>query len=367
MRFLNEFLKLSIVVFFCSSSYAQQNRISKYNGDLSASKNFGLQKMVVLSRSKNSYNFMALGYFINANNNMFLKTKDRKYIENNISIIKPIIIDANSDTAYRKNVWLMNAAKGNQNTVVNGQEHLISEGYFFKYVGEFLDIISKYNLYENYQNSILEGLKYSFNKWKDKSFSKYGDYSMLFHQRLHTGANWAVVALYLMKYDTANKNTYSVFVTLFDKELKKALIVNRSKSGVLYYTWNSTYPDKFCKALQQIKNYKSVVQDVSHGNHVVLYLIKAKELNNVNWKNFNFSYLSNTLKLKILKTDSIADNVDGSTDPSVKNTGWKISDGWMKLIYYDKSLYPLFEKSLKNYQSKINNSFLETQFNSIYP
>lgn len=367
MKFLNEFIKFSAIFIFSNFSFAQQNNIAKYNTDLSSSKNFGTQKMEALSKNKNTYDFMALGYFINANNNMYLKTKDKKYIDNNISIIKPILLDDNSNSAYKKNVWLMNVGKENQNAAVNGQEHLISEGYFFRYVGEFLDIISKNSLHENYQNSILNGLKYSFNKWKDKSFGKYGDYSMLFHQRLHTGANWAVVALYLIKYDTSNKNTYSVFVTLFDKELKKALIVNRSSSGVIYYTWNSTYPDKFCKALQQIKNYKSVVQDVSHGNHVVLYLIKAKELNNENWKNFNFSYLSNTLKLKILKTDSIADNVDGSTDSSVKNTGWKISDGWMKLIYYDKSLYPLFDKSLKNYQNKINNSVLELQFNSIYP
>ncbi|WP_306622038.1 hypothetical protein [Chryseobacterium ginsenosidimutans] len=323
--------------------------------------------MGVSSKSKNTYDFMALGYFINANNNMYLKTKDKKYIDNNISIIKPILIDTNSNSAYQKNVWVMNVGKNNQNATVNGQEHLISEGYFFRYIGEFLDILAKNNLYTNYQPLIKSGLKYSFNKWKARSFSKYDDYSMLFHQRLHTGANWAIVALYLMKYDASSKDTYSTFVNQFDQELKKALVVNRSASGVSYYTWNSTYPDKFCKALQAIKNYKPVVQDVSHGNHVVLYLIKARELNNANWKDFDFSYLANTLKLKILKTDSIADNVDGTTDPTVKNTGWRISDGWMKLIYYDKSLYPLFEKSLTNYQNRIDNSGLELQFNSIYP
>ncbi|WP_143052663.1 hypothetical protein [Chryseobacterium taichungense] len=261
----------------------------------------------------------------------------------------------------------MNVNSSNQNAIVNGQEHLISEGYFFRYIGEFLDILAKNKLYTNYQPAIESGLKYSFNKWKARSFSQYGDYSLLFHQRLHTGANWAVVALYLMKYDESNKNSYSVFVNQFDQQLKKALILNKSTSGVFYYTWNSTYPDAFCKALQKIKNYKPVIQDVSHGNHVVLYLIKAKELGNANWTDFNFSYLCNTLKLKILKGDSIADNVDGTTNPSVQNTGWKISDGWMKLIYFDTSLYPLIEKNLTNYSNKIKNSSLELQFNSIYP
>ena len=67
-------------------------------------------------------------------------------------------------------------------------------------------------------------------------------------------------------------------------------------------------------------------------------------MGNANWADFNFNYLCNTLKFKILKGNSIADNVDGTTDPSVQNTGWKISDGWMKLIYFDASLYPLVEK-----------------------
>ncbi len=261
----------------------------------------------------------------------------------------------------------MNVRKGNQNAKANGQEHLISEGYFFRYIGEFLDILSKNKLYTNYQPAIESGLKYSFDKWKARSFSQYGDYSLLFHQRLHTGANWAVVALYLMKYDESDKSSYATFVNQFDQQLKKALVLNKSTGSILYYTWNSTYPDAFCKALQKIKNYKPVVQDVSHGNHVVLYLIKAKELGNANWADFNFSYLCNTLKLKILKGNSIADNVDGTTDPSVQNTGWKISDGWMKLIYFDTSLYPLVEKNLSNYSNKISNSSLELQFNSIYP
>lgn len=366
MKYLSDFIKISAVLLF-SFSYAQQNRVSRYNADMQASKSYGLQKMELSSKSKNTYNFMALGYFINANNNMYLKTKDKKYIDTNISVIKPILIDTNSNTSYQKNGWVMNVGKGNQNAVVNGKEHLISEGYFFRYIGEFLDILTKNELYTNYQPAIKNGLKYSFNKWKARSFSQYGDYSLLFHQRLHTGANWAVVALYLMKYDESNKNSYSVFVNQFDQQLKKALILNKSTGSVFYYTWNSTYPDAFCKALQKIKNYKPVIQDVSHGNHVVLYLIKAKELRNANWTDFNFSYLCNTLKLKILKGDSIADNVDGTTNPSVQNTGWKISDGWMKLIYFDASLYPLVEKNLTNYSNKINNSSLELQFNSIYP
>lgn len=365
MKFSGKFISLITVLVLSDVFFGQQNEVSKYNTDLRTSTKYSLQKMEVISKSKNTYEFMSLGYFINANNNMYLKTKDKKYIDDNIAIIKPILIDVNSNTAYQKNGWIMNVGKHNQNASVNGQEHLISEGYFFRYVGEFLDIISNNNLYKDYQNSIFKGLKYSFTKWKDRSFNKYNDYSLLFHQRLHTGANWATVALYLNKYDSKNRSTYLAFINQFDNQLNKALQL-KEENGKKYYIWNSTYPERFCAILKGIKNYNPVIQDVSHGNHVVLYLLKAKELNNTNWKGFNFSYLVNTLEIKILKNNSIADNVDGSSSNTVKNTGWKISDGWMKLIYIDNNLYPLFQKSLHNYQSIIKSSFLETQFNSIY-
>ncbi|MFV0186648.1 hypothetical protein OBK20_04630 [Empedobacter falsenii] len=363
-KYRNYLFLLYFLVFHVSYIYSQNSKINTYNKKLVSNNNFSYQKIKNFSKSNNTYNFMALGYFINANNNMYIKTGDVKYLDNNLNIIKPILVD-NSVSNYKYNNWKMNVPSSNQNAVVNGQEHLISEGYFFRYVGEFLDIICQKDIYTNYHTTILDGLKYSFTKWRERSFEKYNDYSLLFHQRLHTGANWAIVALYLNKYDTNNTNDYKTFINQFDDQLAKALTL-KSEYGNQYYIWNSTYPEKFCAALKNIKNYKPVIQDVSHGNHVVLYLLKTKELSNPNWKNFNFEYLINTLKLKILKNSSITDNVDGSTTPSVKNTGWKVSDGWYKLIYKDQNLKPLFDKSLNSYQKNISNSSLELQFNSIY-
>lgn len=349
---------------FIQICIAQPKEVISYNNLLEKSTGFGLERMLVISEGNNAYDFMALGYFINANNNMYLKTKNKFYIDSNFEVLKPILI--NDDTSnYINNNWRMNVAINNQNAIVNGQEHMISEGYFFRYVGEFLDIIIKNNLNNDYQQSICNGLIYSFTKWKDRSFIKYGDYSLLFQQRLHTGANWAIVALYLNKYDSQNSISYMDFINQFDNQLHKALVL-KSENGQKYYCWNSNYPEKFCNALKKIKIYEPIVQDVSHGNHVVLYLLKAKELGNKNWLDFNFDYLRNTLKFKILKSNTISDNVDGSTSNDIENTGWKVSDGWYKLIYGDNSLEHIFRKSLKNYESKIKNSFLELQFNSIY-
>src|SRR5690606_18886510 len=130
----------------------------------------------------------------------------------------------------------------------------------------------------------------------------------------------------------------------FDNQLKKGLKLLES-GGVSFYFWNSTYPDKFTSMLKELDNYDAIPQDVSHGNHVVLYLIKAAELGNRNWKDFNFEYLVNTLKTQILSHGRIADYVNGEFSAK-ENSGWKLSDGWLKLINYDINLAPIILKNI---------------------
>ncbi|MDM1517658.1 hypothetical protein HX089_14870 [Myroides odoratimimus] len=361
MKSLDRYLKL-VFLAFIFPCYGQNYFVEKYREDLQVNKYYNKDKIALFSKSNNAYNFMALGYYINSNNLMFLSTNDENYLLDNLSVLKPILIDKGANN-YMDDNWKMNVSKDNQNFKVNGQEHIVSEGYFFRYVGEFLDIIISKNLYYNFQNSIHEGLIYSFEKWKNRSIEKFGDYSFLYHQRLHIGANWAMVALYLQKYNRKETKDYKFFIDQFDLQLKKALQL-KSKNGLKYYVWNSTYPDKFCVGLMKKKIYLPVVQDVSHGNHIVLYLLKARELGNPNWTAFNFEYLVNTFKLNVLKTNRISDRVDGTSEKL--NTGWRISDGWMKLIYLDNSLFIIAKDNLEKYQSKIKNSSLESQFNAIY-
>lgn len=357
---------LILIVFIAFTSYGQTNvNVKKFDLIQSNSSLYNIEKIKKMSNSNNAYYFMALGYFLNSNNNIYSKTKELKYLENNLEVIKRILI-VDGPNSYEKDGWVMKVNSSNQNSVVNGEEHLISEGYFFRYVGEFLYILKTHELYIDYQASIQKALKYSFDKWVNKSFKEYGDYSLLFHERLHIAANWALVALYLNRFnDDLNNHSYSNFINQFDDQLLNNFKVLESNK-VKYYTWNSTYSEKFTNYLKGLKKYNMVIQDVSHGNHVVLYIIKSLELKNKNLEGIKIEFLVNTLKLKILTNDGISDNIDGSSSKSVRNSGWKISDGWLKLIYFDPTLYPKIINSLSKYNSQIKGSFLEGQFNSIY-
>lgn len=351
--------------FLLTFSIYAQNHVKKFDLVLSNSSLYGIDKIEKMSSSNNAYYFMAMGYFLNSNNNIYSKTKELKYLENNLEVIKRMLI-ADGPNNYTKNEWFMKVNSSNQNSTVNGQEHLISEGYFFRYVGEFLYLLRANNLFVEYQNPIHEALKYSFDKWRNKSFLKYGDYSLLFHERLHTGANWALVALYLKEFNTdSNNHFYSDFLNQFDEQILKNFKILGSGEKK-YYSWNSTYSVRFTNYLKGLKKYNAVIQDVSHGNHVVLYLIKSLELKNRNLDGIKIDLLINTLKFKILTNDGISDNIDGSSSKSVRNSGWKISDGWLKLIYFEPTLYPNIENSLSKYNSQIKGSYLEGQFNSIY-
>ena len=327
-----------------------------YNDILKGNSTYSYKEIFKFSKSNNAYNFIAIGYFINANNIMYKKTKDKKYLEYNITVIESMILK-NNKANYIKNKWVMNVSSKNQNSVVNGKEHLISEGYFFRYLGEFLDILKKDKIYTEYHTTILESLVYSFNKWEDKSKSS------LFHQRFHIGANWAVVSLYLDKF--TNEQKYKDFYKTFDSQLKKALtkiILN----GKECYVWNSTYPEKFTKSLKNLKKYPTKIQDVTHGNHVVNYIITSYNLNIGVWNREDLSTFGNTVKYIIWnsQTKSFSDNVDGtqSANGETKTTGWKQSDGWMKLVPYNKSIKNIYELYYKENKEKINKSSLCLQY-----
>src|SRR5690606_11223378 len=351
--------KYTFFLFLCLNTFvmlSQQQYKELYDTQMEENYAYNFKKIKTFSQSNNAYHFMAIGYFINANNIMYEKTKDKKYLEYNITVIKPMVLE-NKKTNYTKNKWVMNVSNKNQNAVVNGQEHLISEGYFFRYLGEFLNIIKRNKIYTEYQTPILESLVYSFNKWESKSESS------LFHQRFHIGANWAVVALYLNKF--TNDQKYKDFYKTFDDQLKKAL-TKKVVNGKECYVWNSTYPEKFTKTLSAIKKYPATVQDVTHGNHVVNYMITSYEFGLGVWKKEDLKFLANTVEQLIwnAKTKSFSDNVDStkSQNSEIRSTGWKQSDGWMRLMPYNKSLKNIYELYYKEHRDEINKSSLGLQY-----
>src|SRR5690606_6428221 len=176
-------------------------------------------------------------------------------------------------------------------------------------------------------------------------------------------ANWDVVSLYLSKY--YHNKDYVSFYSEFDEQLKKALDVV-VKQGYDCYVWNSTYPMLFTSKLKRIKSYDALVQDVTHGNHVINYVITSHELGVGVWTKDDLRKFANTIKYIVWnpKSESFSDNVDGTNiyGTSLSKTGWRQSDGWMKLIKYDSKLKSIYLNFYKGNKSLVDSSSLGLQF-----
>ncbi|SEA69339.1 hypothetical protein SAMN05421540_11029 [Psychroflexus halocasei] len=316
-----------------------------------------------MSLENNAYNFIAMGYLLNANNIMYLKTKDTTYLSKNLKLVENVLKSYVPNQKNSKN-WTIQVSKNNGNFKHNGSESIVFEGYFFRYVGQFLYIIHNNNLFKSKQPSIFNGLKYSFDKWNKISVKRHGDQSNLFHQRFHISATWAEVALYLDCMG-AQKPYYYSFYSTFDEQLAGALIEKKFNDHP-YYIWNSTYRNRFTNALKKRKSNPNIIQDVTHGNHVVEYVLTAVKLGSETWSKEDLKKFSNTILYSMYNNmeHRFSDNVDGSfsKNESFQNTGWKVSDGWIKLIPYDEELAVLFKNFYKKNQLKIKNSSLSLQF-----
>lgn len=360
MKYLINLCCSSLFVVYTITAYAQSKYKIAFDKQLASNTMYSKGNIGKFASSKNAYNFMAMGYYLDANNIMYTKTGDIEYLNNNLKIVEAVLLN---NSAYSQNKWLVSVNKNNQNVNSNGQQSLVFEGYFFRYLGDFLFVIKGKNLFKEKHSRIQTALRSAFDKWNTRSLNGYNDQSRLFHERLHIGANWAVVAMYLNIFNP--NSSYKKFQDDFDFQLRKALkIVN--KNGRDCYVWNSTYSDRFTGSLKKIAKYTAEVQDVTHGNHIVNYVLTANRLKKGGWGEDDLRKFSNTLGILIwnASTQTFSDNVDGSKSSAreLRGTGWKQSDGWMKLMDFDTDLRKYYESFYSKNKNTIDKSSLGLQF-----
>ncbi|MDH0659107.1 hypothetical protein [Empedobacter sp. GD03865] len=347
------FILLNIITLFVYKVSAQ-NYFNKYN-DLvyKSSERNSWNSIIEISRKGNSLDFIILSLNIDNRNQLYCAFNDTKYLEENRLIISNII-NAGVKDAKDNLTWITRSKdKG-----TNGKQIQLYEGYLIRYLAEFCYIADQANL--DYKKE-LDLVKNIFFKWYNSSINKYGDNTGMITGRLHMGSHWSIAAQYLLKLDKniTNQNIYSQLINQYDKLVRLNL-----KKVDNYYNWNSTF-DNLVGNMAKNKTIEN--QDVAHANHVVLYIITAYNLkNNSFWKKSDITRLVNTVKYSIYnkKDHYFYDQVNQKKSNSLElqNTGIRQSDGWMKLMQYDKSLYSIYE-DFYTYNSKITyKSIYNSQF-----
>lgn len=353
IKFILFFFLFSFNLSFC------QNWETMYDNRLNSNLGFSYDKLKKVSKRSDAYNYIAIGYFLNANNLMFQKTKDEKYLLYNRDILKEMLLYINDDNLLKWK-WEVKENTG----IVKYVDNVVLEGYFYRYLGEYINILLDAKFDTQNIKLYMSVLQNGFGKWVKLSEKLYKDsYSSFFHIRIHIACNWGAAALYLHKF-TGDK-LYSDYLTILNDKLKD-LFELKEKNNSMCYIWQSNYKDKFTVSLKTKNIGNPIIQDVGHANHVVNYIITSYELGYDVWSQKDIIYLSNTLKEFIWDENifQFNDNVDGteSVDEEMRNQGWKQSDGWMKLIKYNKSLVDIYIKYHKKNSDVIYSSSMALQY-----
>lgn len=325
-------------------------------------------KAFFLSSSGNSYNFMELRGTLGALNTLISKTGDERLINQAIILIDNIINTAQvskriprSKFKYKDDYlgWIATQTN-NRNEGVQYQEVPLFESYLFLYITQFLYLLKENNWFEKSLNNRLwwhKALAFietnEWEKWYERSYRVQHKYYRIFLRgRTHMGAHWAGIAMYLKEItsDWEVREQCIEVQAQYDLLLKRNLKPNPKFTSA--YIWNSTYDN--IAGTDAMKTKPSTVQDVSHGNHVINYIVSAFQLDDTCWSLGDIHKLCNTLKYVVYdkNTNSFNDKIDGTQNPSRPGWGNFIADGWIKLAAYDTAVAQLFKNFENNKLSR---------------
>lgn len=340
-----------------------------------------IQKRSLINRGNSS----TLALYFNASNldgliTMYQVTEDLKYIDH-AKILITNIIDSSKKLKIFTN-YLNPYSDGNYYGWVDSslnnleKENPLNESIFFRYVVKLLRVIKekhlrKINKYDSFYTKVLNFTeKNIWSKWynrRDFFLKTEGITSRnwIYRNRTHLASHWAYIALELSflseKKDKVKKEYNEVFEAISFKGLNNKQFENCSLKNQIrnpnfnektftwiYSTWNNKTYFENSTIIPNNNNYWHI-QDVSHANHVVSFIIEAYSLkkywniNDINglcnlFSNYLFDIKSNSIKNCML---DIKCEDEGT---NIQSAGRIPSDcGWIKLGKYNKLIQKIYQ------------------------
>jgi hypothetical protein len=305
---------------------------------------------MTLSVSKDVTDLEALSKGLDAVLAMFEATDSVAYLNDAIVLTNNVVnraqvtknIHGNLST-FKDNYKGWTVDVSGSDTMLFNHETVLSEVYFFQNVCRLLkDIHNNDDFYtiKKYKNFYITTLNFIeiniWNKWENRGVRMQKDkYFYLFLSRTHMACHWAYIAadLSFLTDSKARRNSYITFVNLYNSKLE-----NNFYRYDKYISWNQTWDNQ---------NITKIIQDVSHANLVVAYIIEASDLGL--WKDSDaIVRIINTVKDKLWdpKDCLFRDNIDGSMFEAGNkgSIGSFQADGFVKLTRYDKGLFDIYDK-----------------------
>lgn len=306
------------------------------------------------SISGDSFDFMSISNILDALQCMYLSTGEEFYRNDLIKIINNILSTAKISKNIPGNVYsykdnyLSWTSKNRLNSYNN--EAPLYEGYIFRFITQFI-----YNLHQsgwtnlsaenkNWYNQTLQFIeKNIWEKWISRSMKiNNKPYTLHLRTRTHTSSHWAYIGFFLKEIavDPLIRTQCIELYNMYDLLLKRNLKSNPAVPQA--YTWNCSWDDVSGTQANVVTDV--VLQDVSHGNHVLSYVTASKKMGNTNWSDGEIDSLCNTLKLVVYNKKQVffADMVDGSASSDRPGWGNSQAEGWIKLSWFDSDIRNLY-------------------------
>jgi hypothetical protein len=314
---------------------------------------FNLSKVNVVE------NMQPLSYGLDAILAMYEATDSTKYLDDAMEITDNVtgraevtqnIPDNKSQLKDAYKGWVVKDSSFDKG--VYHSETVLSEIYFYQYVARMLKDIRKHssllkvNKYKTFYSRTLRFVETNiWDKWENRGlrFSN-NRYNYLLLARTHMACHWAYLAaeLYFLTTSSDRKEDYINFVNLYNSELGKKFDKYEN-----YISWDQKFGQDLPRTAVSNRKIDDEVQDVSHANLIVSYIVEASDLGL--WKDSDaVNRIINTLKFKLWSPDEclFRDNMDGTMFKSGHkgSVGSFQADGFVKLTRYDVKLFDIYQK-----------------------
>lgn len=246
------------------------------------------------------------------------------------------------------------------------KEYPLYESYFLRYLAKLLYLTSNETRWirRRYSNDYRMMLQFlitdGWEKWYERGKSYNECFPFLFRSRAHMTSHWAIVAMYLNELvsEPARQQQYEKFLELYNTQLRDNLRITSNDAYIWNQTWDSPWPiGTNCN-----KPSKPIIQDGSHGNHVIAYVVEAYEAEK-GWSSEDIKRFVNTVKTLLYNSNnqSFYADLNQSEDKSYAG-GLRFGDGFLKLARYDEELYHIFEEVREKQKSQYHYRYNEPQY-----
>lgn len=314
-----------------------------------------------LSKSSNVVDFQDLSFGIDALTAMYVSTNESKYLNDALKLVDNVTSSArvsnqiHGNKYYLKDEYLswINADTLRKTESTFMIETHLSEAYFFRYVSRLLRIIklnndamSNYEVENFYRKNLAFIEKHVWEKWYNRGKRNNMCDQFLKSGRTHIASHWAFIAINLeeLTLNQEKRMQYNEVYEWYNAKLRENLIPHPRVKRT--WSWNSTW-DKGWNILglncDKLYEY-SEVQDVSHGNQVISYIIEAYKLNK-GWNKTDIKKLNRLLHkcIWIKGENTFRDTVLGERYKKGKSSpGVFQAEGFVKLSEFSFKTYRLY-------------------------